>query len=134
MVADTRDARTLSVYIDRPLPEVYDFIAAPENFARWASGLGTAIARAGDAWLAENSQGPLRIRFTEPNRFGVLDHYVIPAAGDEVYIPMRAVAHGTGTELLFTLFRQPGWSDEQFAQDAAWVERDLRALKALLEA
>ena len=133
-MADAADARTLSVYIDRPLGEVYDFVAVQEHFPQWAAGLGTSITRAGDAWVAETPQGPVRVRFTEPNRFGVLDHYASPAAGGEVYIPMRAVAHGTGTELLFTLFRQPGWSDEQFDQDAASVGRDLRALKALLEA
>ena len=39
----------------------------------------------------------------------------------------------TGSEVIFTLFRLPGMTDEAFARDAEWVERDLRALKALLE-
>ena len=47
---------------------------------------------------------------------------------------MRIVANGTGCEVTFTLFRQPGMSAEQFAADAEWVSRDLAALKALLEA
>jgi hypothetical protein len=47
---------------------------------------------------------------------------------------MRTVANGTGTEVLFTLFRVQGMSDEKFAADAQWVTRDLNALKALLEA
>ncbi len=133
-MAETEEARTLSVYINRAPRDVYAFVAVPENLSQWASGLGTAIVRVGDAWVVETEQGPARVRFTEVNRFGVLDHFVTPPGLDEVYIPLRAIAHGNGTQLLFTLLRQPGWSDEQFRQDAASVERDLCALKALLEA
>ena len=45
----------------------------------------------------------------------------------------RVIADGAGSEVLFTLFRLPDTTDETFARDAEWVERDLRALKALLE-
>jgi hypothetical protein len=130
------EALTVSVGIERPLPEVYAFASVPENFPRWASGLGSALERASDGtWVAETLEGRATIRFSEPNGFGVLDHTVIPASGIEVYVPLRVVANGdAGSEVLLTLFRQPGVSDEKFAADAAWVLKDLRALKALLEA
>ncbi|MFD2270294.1 hypothetical protein ACFS07_02015 [Undibacterium arcticum] len=64
----------------------------------------------------------------------MLDHYVLPDNGDEIYIPMRVIANGAGSEIVFTLFRLPGVSDRQFAEDRAWVQRDLAALKQLLEA
>jgi hypothetical protein len=38
-----------------------------------------------------------------------------------------------GQEGVFTLIRQPGMSDEQFAKDKAAVENDLKTLKDLLE-
>jgi hypothetical protein len=47
---------------------------------------------------------------------------------------MRVIANGDGSEVVLTLIRLPDVTDEQFASDAEWVERDLRALKALLEA
>jgi len=50
-----------------------------------------------------------------------------------IHEPMRAISNGDATDVVFTLFRQPGITDEQFAADAAWVERDLAALKNLLE-
>ncbi|MGT2453250.1 hypothetical protein ACU4GI_08065 [Cupriavidus basilensis] len=56
-----------------------------------------------------------------------------PAQGEEIYIPMRVIANGGGTTLLFTLLRSPGVSDAQLQADAEWVRRDLAALKALLE-
>ena len=42
------------------------------------------------------------------------------------------VPNGAGAEVLVTVFRRSGMSDEAFAADAAWVPRDLLALKALL--
>ena len=77
-------------------------------------------------------RGPVRIGFTERNAFGVMDHHVDLGTGPEVYVPMRVVPNGGGAEVLVTLFRRPGMSDEAFAADAAWVLRDLLTLKALL--
>ena len=72
------------------------------------------------------------MRFAERNTLGVLDHHVA-APGMEVYVPVRVIPNGSGSEVLFTLFRQPDMSDEQYAADTAMVERDLRALTELLE-
>jgi hypothetical protein len=113
---------------------VYGFMSAPENFPKWASGLGKSLTKTDGVWIAETQHGPMKVRFTERNSFGVLDHYVIPEPGREIYIPMRVISNGTGSEVLFTLFRLPEMSDEKFAQDAEWVKRDLDALKNLLEA
>jgi hypothetical protein len=128
------EARTISVGIARPWAEVYDFASRPENLARWASGLGQSLAQVDGEWIAAGPAGPVKVRFAARNDFGVLDHHVSPAPGVDIYIPMRVVANGAGSELIFTLFRLPGVTDEKFAADAAWVERDLLALKTLLEA
>jgi hypothetical protein len=130
------EARTLSVGIRRPWAEVYAFASVPENFPLWASGLGSSLEPAADgSWIATTPTGRATIRFSEPNAYGILDHIVIPAPGVEIYVPLRAIANGdVGSEILLTLFRQPGMSDDQFAADAAWVLRDLQTLKALLEA
>ncbi|MBV9633719.1 MAG: SRPBCC family protein, partial [Methylobacteriaceae bacterium] len=80
----TLPTRQLSVTIDRAPGEVYDFACVPENFPKWAAGLGSSLARAGDGWIAQTSYVPMRVRFTEKNSFGVLDHHVCPAEGDEI--------------------------------------------------
>jgi hypothetical protein len=100
---------------------------------QWASGLGQSLRRAGKVWIVDTPEGPATVRFTERNPFGVADHWVKPAGGAEIYIPIRVVANGDGAEVLFTLFRQPGMSTAQFDADAEWVERDLAALQAVLE-
>ena len=50
-----------------------------------------------------------------------------------MYVPMRLIVSGQGCELLFTLFREPQMSDQQFAADAGYMQRDLDGLKSLLE-
>jgi hypothetical protein len=133
-MATMYQSRNLSVQINRNPRDVYNFTSVPENFPRWASGLGKSLKRVNDEWIAETPQGPRKVRFTERNEFGILDHYVNPEPGVEIYIPMRVIPNGSGSELIFTLFRLSDVSDEKFAADAEWVMRDLTALKNLLEA
>ncbi|MDJ0387224.1 polyketide cyclase [Roseomonas sp. E05] len=127
------EARTIGISIARDWQEVYDAIWRPEDFPKWAAGLSqAALQRDGDAWRAQGPEGPVRIRFTGRNPFGVMDHVVETGAGPEVYVPMRVIPNQGGTEVMLTLFRQPGMSEAKFAEDAAWMARDLEALRALL--
>jgi uncharacterized protein YndB with AHSA1/START domain len=124
----------VAVSIQRPVHEVYRFASNPENLPQWAHGLARSVTRVGDEWILETPDGPMSIEFAPGNDFGVLDHIVGVAPGVEVRNPMRVVPNGSGSEVTFTLIRQPDVGDEAFAQDAATVERDLQTLKAVLEA
>lgn len=125
--------RTLSVSIARPADEVYRFVAEPLNLPCWAEGLGGAVRKTADGWIVDTPNGPLGLRFAPQNDFGVLDHWVSVKPGEVVYVPMRVIANGAGSEILLTLLRMPGMSDAAFAADAAQVQRDLESLKRLLE-
>lgn len=127
-------ARMLSVSVSRSAADAYEFLCLPENFPKWASGLGTRLRPAEVDWIAETPEGPATVRFTERNRYGVLDHSVALPCGESIYVPLRVVENGAGCELVLTLFRRPGVSDEKFAADAEWVMRDLHAAKRILEA
>jgi hypothetical protein len=129
----TVESRTITVRIDRPLDKVYEFLVDPANWNQWAFGLGKNIRRSQDGWIADSDGGVTRVQFTARNSFGVLDHTVLRASGQRVYVPMRLLENGSGCDLLFTLFREPSISDAQFASDAAFVEHDLKGLKMLLE-
>jgi hypothetical protein len=130
----TRASRVLSVRIERPRDAAYDFLADPKNFPYWASGLRSSIdPLEGELWLAQTPQGPLRVRFSPRNAFGVLDHDVLPEQAPAIHIPLRLIANGDGCELQLTLLRQTQMDDATFERDAKWVERDLQAIKVLLE-
>jgi hypothetical protein len=96
--------------------------------------LGEALAQGEGDWIVDGPLGRIKVRFIEPNDYGVLDHYVTLPDGTECYNPLRIMANGTGSEVTFTLYRLPGTSDEAYAADAAAVARDLATLKTLLEA
>jgi hypothetical protein len=124
----------ISIYIDCAPEEVYSFVSNARNLPTWAAGLARSeVKKEGDAWVAEAPFGKVRIRFAETNVFGVLDHDVELDSGLVVHNPMRVVPNGHGSEFIFNLMRQPGMTDEQFAEDAKAVARDLKTLKALLE-
>ena len=129
----TIESRTLSVRIDQPFGRVYDFLVDPANWNKWAFGLGKSLRRSGGGWIADSDGGTLKVLFTPRNQYGVLDHTVIRPAGAPIYVPMRLIANGSGCELLFTLFREPGISDERYNGDAKFVQSDLDRLKVLLE-
>ena len=127
------ESRTISLSINRNWEKVYDAVWRPEDFPKWASGLSkSSLTRDGEAWRAEGPEGTVRITFTDHNAFGVMDHHVDVGNGTSIYVPMRIIQNGDGAEVLLTLFRQPGMSDEKFAADAEWVGRDLFALRALV--
>ena len=120
--------------IDRSPEQVYAFVRNAENLPRWASGLGKSVRKSGAGWILESESGPLALHFVADNDLGVLDHVVTLAPGVDVLNPMRVVPNGRGSEVSFTLFELPGMTAEDFEKDGATVERDLRALKRLLEA
>jgi len=127
------ETRIISVSIARDPREVYAFVSNPANLPRWASGIGSSIEQIKGEWIAQTPNGPVKVRFAPRNDLGVLDHYVTVAPGVEIYIPMRVVPNGSGSELIFTLFRQPDMTDEKFREDADWVLRDLTRLKDIFE-
>jgi hypothetical protein len=112
---------------------VYGFVSNPENLSKWATAFCKSVRKSNADWIVDTPQGPMKVRFVEKNDFGVLDHYVNPASGVEVYVPMRVLSNGSGSEVVFTLFRLPDMSDEKHAEDVGLIERDLRTLKNVLE-
>ena len=128
-----REMRRLSIAIDRAAAEAYEFLSAPENFPKWATGLAGSLRKVGEDWIADTPEGRAVVRFSERNAYGVLDHSVTLPRGVTLYVPLRVVPNGDGCELVLTLFRRPGMSDESFAADAEWVMRDLGVAKRILE-
>ncbi len=129
------DATTIAISISRDWREVYEAFWRPEAFARWASGLADAsLTEVDDEWRALGPGGPVLIQFSGRNAYGVMDHWVRPHEGPEIYVPLRVIANGDGALVCVTLFRQPGMSAAKFAEDTDWVRRDLERLKQLAEA
>jgi hypothetical protein len=127
-------SRHLSTCIDRTANDVYAYASNPVNLPAWAHGLGGNIERAGDHWVAQSSpMGRVVVTFAPRNELGVLDHDVTLPTGETVYNPVRVIADGAGSEVVFTLRRRPEMSDAEFERDAGMVAADLARLKELME-
>jgi Polyketide cyclase / dehydrase and lipid transport len=126
-------AKHISVSINRPAAQVYEFASNPENLPKWAAGLSGSIKKVDEGWIADSPMGRVKIKFAENNKLGVLDHDVTLPSGVKVYNPMRVFPNNDGSEVVFTLYHWPGVLDQEFAEDANAVEKDLAKLKTLLE-
>jgi hypothetical protein len=129
----TSESRHISEWIDRRPQEVYDYAADPANLPQWAPGLGSSVEKVDGRWYVETSEGRVGFAFVQRNEYGVLDHYVTMPSGEIVYNPMRVIADGSSCEVVFTLRRRPGLSDEDFRADTDAVAADLTRLKRVLE-
>ena len=126
-------SKTVTVSVAAPPAAVYAFASNPENLPRWLA-FCRSVARHDNEWVMQTDEGPIALRFVAANPFGVLDHVVTLPSGLEIYNPMRVVANGDGSEVMFTLFHSANMSAAQFADDARLVENDLLTLKRILEA
>ena len=130
----TYPSRHISITVEKPFAEVYEFLADPTTFPQWSSGLGHSFELVGPhQWTGETDTGHVTVFFSAPNESGILDHRVVRDDGDPVFVPMRVVPNGTGSEIIITLFQVNGMSDAYFERDADTTSNDLSTLKRLLE-
>jgi hypothetical protein len=128
------ESRHVSALVDRPVEEVYAYVSDPTNLPAWAPGLCTSLEQVEGQWIAESGMGRITLEFVPRNEFGVLDHTVTLASGERFHNPMRVMANGSGSEVVFTVRRQVTGSGEDFERDITAVSADLTTLKRLLEA
>ena len=126
-------SKTLNITINCAPKKVYEFVSNPEKMPEWAKAFCLAVTKQNGEWVMKTPHGAAAIRFAPQNEYGILDHYVKVAPGVEVYVPMRVVPNEKGSEVIFTLFRMPQMTEEDFARDIEWVTRDLTSLKEVLE-
>ncbi|MEU9336092.1 SRPBCC family protein [Streptomyces sp. NPDC048290] len=124
----------LATRIARSAADVYAFASAPSHIPLWAAGLGRAVEDVDGRWIADSPMGRVEVVFVPLNDFGVLDHDVTLPSGEVVHNPVRVIADGPdAAEVVFTLRRREGMTEEEFRRDEAAVRRDLGVLKRVLE-
>lgn len=130
-----QSSEVIAVSIRRPYAAVYEFLAEPMNFNRWASNPGSEMVPLdGGDWLVELPRGPSVIRFSPRNNFGVLDYQVFAQGEDGgPATPVRLVANGAGATLFLVWFKREGVEEVQYRSEIDWIASDLNRLKTLLE-
>lgn len=126
-----QDVTTVSVTIHRPADHVYSYVADLGNLPRWS--FFESATQVDGVWRVGTPRGELILTLAPPNDLGVLDHNLETPDGRNIYIPMRVIPNHGDSEVLFTVIREPGMTDEAYAADIALVEADLARLKSLLD-
>lgn len=106
-------AQHITTSIARPPAEV---IPVAADLSAWAAGVGDDMT----------------VTFLPGREFGILDHDV-EVGGETFHNPFRVLANDDGSEVVFTLYRRDGVTDDAFAADVAAITADLATLKGLLE-
>ena len=129
----TSESWHISERIDRSADEVYAYASSPANLPRWAPGLGNSVEEVDGQWFVDTPAERVRFAFAPLNDLGVLDHYLTLKSGEVVHVPMRVIADGSGSEVVLTVRRRPGMTDDEFKADGDAVAADLARLKRVLE-
>lgn len=129
----THSVRHISQTIRCDPATVALFAGSPENLPRWAAGLSSGIRHEHGRWITDAPMGILEVRFTGEIALGILDHDVIFPGGEVVHNPLRVLRNSDGSEVVFTLYRLPGVSDDEFERDASLIRDDLIRLRDVLE-
>jgi hypothetical protein len=133
MAGMASESRHLAVSIDRTAAEVYAYASNPANIPEWAPGLGSAVEQVDGTWFVQTPGGRVRLDYAAPNEHFVLDHDVTLPTGETVHNPFRVLPDGEASEVVFSLRRAPGMTDDDFDADAEAVLADLRRLKQIVE-
>lgn len=126
---------TVSITIEAPLAVVSEDIANPAAQLEWATEFftGEAEEQEDGTWNMNVPRmgGPVSFRIDGDVSLGVIDMYLAPqGAPFGPPLPVRVVPNGDGSDVLFTLARFPGQSDDEWEAGIASMERELLNLKA----
>lgn len=130
------DYKIFKLTIGRSCAAAYAFLADPRNFSVWGGAdPGTGVtAVGGNDWRVHVNGMTLVLRCTPPNPYGILDcQPFVEGTEPGRATPLRVTPNLDGCDLVFTSFRQPEVTPEQFASDAIWLESDLLRIKTFLE-
>jgi hypothetical protein len=126
-------SKTVNISIKSDTKTVYEFLLNLENLPKWAPSTFPSIKEVNGEWLVDTPHGQNKVMLTEKNNFGILDHRVLLTSGVEVYVPMRVIENGDGSEVMLTVFQTPEMTDEVFDEDIKMVEKDLNQIKTIIE-
>jgi hypothetical protein len=123
----------LSQPVDADLEKVVDVAGDPQKLPLWAAGLSTGIRNEFGRWITDSPMGNVEVRYVGPIEWGILDHDVTMPDGTVIHNPLRVLRNDQGSEIVFSLFKRPGMTVDEFEGDARLVREDLVRLKNLLD-
>ncbi len=130
----TQQTETVVMTIDAPPSRLSEDLANPGSHLEWATEFfaGEAVDQGDGTWSMNVPRmgGPVIFRTDGATELGVIDMYIAPVGAPfGPPLPVRVVPNGDGADVLFTLARIPGQTDEEWDEGIASMQRELLNLK-----
>jgi hypothetical protein len=124
-------SETVTVVLDAPARDVYDYLSKVENLPEWADEFARELTwRDGEA-VVRNGLGEFVFRIEADPETGVIDMLTGPTPEELAIFPTRVVElAGHTTAFSFTMFQQPGMPDELFESQHASLQREFDNIRA----
>ena len=132
------ETRTIKRSIASTPRQVTEDLADPGNHPLWATeffaGPGEFVGAGIWRMKVPAMGGDVQMKVDSDIEAGIVDLYLAPAGRDfDAALPVRVIPNGVGADVLFTLARMPGQTEEAFEQGVESMERELDQLKSRLE-
>lgn len=124
---------TVTTVLDVPPQAVFEYLADIENLPAWATEFARELHREGEDYKVVNGLGEFYFTIEAEAVTGVIDMFAGPTKDALAMFPTRAVGLPDGrTAYTFTMFQQPGMSDELFEAQHASLRREFVNIERLL--
>jgi uncharacterized membrane protein len=130
-ILELQRSETRSIAIDAPPEEVHRFIADATNLPRWAPAFAAAIRPNRNHWVVSTPGGEAEIVVASNPESGTLD--ILSAADRTRGAFARVISNGPGSEVLFTLFFEPGTPEQAVVAQMTVVDDELANIKQMTQ-
>ena len=123
-------SESVTVVLDAPGSEVFDFLARVESMPAWATEFARELKWEEGRPKVVNGLGEFWIRIDADPDTGVIDMLAGAEPDDLALFPTRVVQlPGDRSAFTFTMFQAPGMPDELFESQHASLLRELAGLR-----
>lgn len=129
----TERSDTYGVSIPVPPDLVWAVLADVENWPRFSPFALTVKRTSATTYTVTSPQGDVLLTSNFDRGLRLLDHRVTLPDQTEVFIPYRVTPNHLGSELIMTNVKSPGDSEDEYAEQLAWMRIELDGAKRYLE-
>ena len=120
-------SRTITISVKRKTGDVFEAILnLPPKMAP------DAKKKEGNWWSFTTERGPAQLKFFDNKQLGILDYQYIDTEA-KWDVPMRVIPSGDSSEILITLNKPEGMSEEVFQKRTKEMEQITQTMKQILE-
>jgi hypothetical protein len=123
-------SESVTVILDAPSTEVFDFLARVESMPEWATEFARELRWEQGQPKVVNGLGEFWVRIEADPETGVIDMLAGPRPEELALFPTRVVPlPGERSAFTFTMFQGPDMPDELFESQHASLLRELAGLQ-----